>query len=68
LKFSLATSRRAKRKKAFVMLVCPTDGRHFRGFISDQQWVERLVDAHVDTKLATTGTGEGTGTAPSEAI
>ena len=64
LKFSLATSRRAKRKKAFVMLVCPDDGRHFRGFISDQQWVGRVVEAQVDTNPASPVRGKGTGIPP----
>ena len=65
LRFSIASSRKAKRKKAFVMLVCPKDGRHFRGFISDQQWVGRLVEAQTDTDSRPTGTGRGTGTTPS---
>ena len=64
LKFSIATSRRAKHKKAFIMLVCPTDGRHFRGFISDQEWVGRLIEAQVDTNPSSTGMGGGTGIPP----
>lgn len=41
-----------KSGKAFINLVCPTDGRHFRGFINDKAYVEavfarldRLYDA-----------------------
>ena len=45
LRISLATSRKATKKKAFIMLVCPMDGRHFRGFISDQEYVGRFVDS-----------------------
>ena len=60
LRFSLASSRRAKVKKHFVMLVCPTDDRHFRGFISDQQFVGRLI---AQTEAAT-GTGTEGGEAP----
>ncbi len=56
LTFKLATSRKAKIKKVFVMVVCPTDGRHFRGFISDQGYVGRLVD-----RLGSSGTGTGVG-------
>lgn len=56
LRFSVATSRRSKRKKLFVMLVCPSDGRHFRGFISDQGFVRRLVD-QTGNGLPKTGTG-----------
>ena len=54
LRFSLATSRKAKHKKTFVMLVCPNDGRHFRGFISDQAWVGRLIEANSDTNSDST--------------
>ena len=45
LRFSLASSRRAKNQKHFVMLVCPNDARHFRGFISDQTHVAKLIRA-----------------------
>lgn len=61
LRFSLATSRRAKKKKAFVMLVCPTDARHFRGFISDQDYVKDLL-GKAEGLLSTTGTSTGMGT------
>lgn len=61
LRFSLATSRRSKKKKVFVMLVCPTDARHFRGFISDQAFVSKLVE-QTEGGLAATGTSTGTGT------
>ncbi|MBM3945083.1 MAG: hypothetical protein FJ317_06290 [SAR202 cluster bacterium] len=57
LTVSPAKSRKAKKPKAFLMLVCPVDGRHFRGFISDQSIVKRVVDAAA-------GTSMGTGTAP----
>ncbi len=52
---SPAKSRKAKRPKVFLMLMCPADGRHFRGFISDQAVDQRVMDA-------ATGTGRGTGT------
>ena len=28
----------------FVMLVCPEDGRHLRGFISDKEFVDRVIE------------------------
>ncbi len=34
-----------KSHKPFVMLVCSRDGRHCRGFISDQKYVARLMGA-----------------------
>ncbi len=32
-----------KSGKAFVMLRCPIDGRHFRGFISDRGFVSAVL-------------------------
>lgn len=32
-----------KSNKPFVMLVCPRDGRHFRGFITDQDFVLKVI-------------------------
>ena len=31
-----------KSGKPFIMLVCPEDGRHFRGFITDKDYVDRV--------------------------
>ena len=45
LRLTPARSRKAKRPKTFLMLVCPEDGRHFRGFIQDRGFVGRVVDA-----------------------
>ena len=28
----------------FLMLVCPKDGRHFRGFIQDREYVQGVLD------------------------
>ena len=33
-----------KSGKPFVFLVCPVDGRHFRAFIADAQYVQAIVD------------------------
>ena len=33
-----------KSGKPFIMLVCPEDGRHFRGFITDKAYVGRVMD------------------------
>jgi len=30
--------------KPFLMLICATDGRHFRGFINDQVYVRQVLD------------------------
>ena len=34
-----------KSRKPFIMLVCSRDGRHFRAFISDQEFVARVMGA-----------------------
>ena len=44
LAFSLATSKKAATKRVFIMLRCPRDGRHFRGFISHRPYVEQVVN------------------------
>jgi len=33
-----------KSAKTFLMLVCPVDGRHFRGFINDQVYVKGVLE------------------------
>jgi len=37
---SVRTAKGRKSNKPFIMLVCQQDGRHFRGFITDQQFVK----------------------------
>ena len=37
-------ARGRKSGKAFVMLVCALDGRHFRGFISHQSYVKQVIE------------------------
>ena len=44
----------------FVMMKCTQDGRHFRAFIPDKDFVEKVIMA-----ASRTGTGWGTGTSPS---
>jgi hypothetical protein len=39
----LRTARGRKSGKVFLMLVCPQDGRHFRGFINDQGYVKQVL-------------------------
>ena len=45
LKLTTAQSRKAKTPRTFLMLACPKDGRHFRGFIGDRDFVQRTLDA-----------------------
>ncbi|HZA24156.1 MAG TPA: hypothetical protein VFA32_16395 [Dehalococcoidia bacterium] len=40
---TLRTARGRKSSKCFLMLVCPQDGRHFRGFINDQDYVKEVL-------------------------
>jgi hypothetical protein len=37
-------ARGRKSGKAFVMLVCAIDGRHFRGFINHQPYVKQVIE------------------------
>ena len=45
LQLSPARSRKSKKPKTFLMLWCPADGRYFRGFIQDIEFVRKGVDA-----------------------
>lgn len=36
-------------KKPFIMLRCPVDGRHFRGFITSQPYVAQVLARLKDT-------------------
>ena len=40
---TLRTARGRKSGKPFLMLLCPQDGRHFRGFINDQVYVKEVL-------------------------
>ena len=39
----LRTARGRRSGKPFIMLICPIDGRHFRGFITDQTYVTQVL-------------------------
>ena len=38
-------ARGRKSGKPFVMLICSKDGRHFRAFINDQEYVSRILES-----------------------
>ena len=40
---ALRLARGRKSGKPSIMLICPTDGRHFRGFISDRAYVGQVL-------------------------
>ena len=40
---ALRLARGQKSGKPSIMLICPSDGRHFRGFISDQTYVRGVL-------------------------
>ena len=58
LRLSPARSRKSKNPKTFLMLACPDDGRHFRGFISDPEFVGRTLDA-AERQASGPSDGEG---------
>ena len=35
-------ARGRKSGKSFIMLVCGEDGRHFRGFVTDQNYIKKI--------------------------
>ena len=41
-------ARGRKSGKPFILLVCPKDARHFRGFIGDQQYVKQVIEGQLD--------------------
>ena len=41
-------ARGRKSGKPFVMLICSRDGRHFRAFINDQEYVSRVLKSAED--------------------
>jgi uncharacterized protein YbaR (Trm112 family) len=41
---ALRLARGRKSGKPFIMLICPQDGRHFRGFINDQVYVRQVLE------------------------
>lgn len=36
-------ARGRKSGKPFIMLICPNDGRHFRAFITSQDYVKQFI-------------------------
>ena len=41
---SVRLARGRKSGKPFVMLVCPSDGRHMRAFVADADYVGRIIE------------------------
>ena len=50
-----------KSGKAFLMLICAQDGRHFRGFINDRTFVGGVL-----SRLESHNPGENTGVDPED--
>ena len=48
LSFRIARGR--KSGKPFLMVVCLVDGRHFRGFVGDQNYVKQVLNRIGETK------------------
>ena len=46
----LRLARGRKSGKAFLMLVCAEDGRHFRGFINDREFVAQVLARLEETR------------------
>ena len=50
---SVTVAKGRKSNKPFIMLKCDIDGRHFRGFITDQGFVRRIFQNHANISLPT---------------
>ncbi len=48
---SITVAKGRKSNKPFIMLKCEVDGRHFRGFITDQDFVRRILQNHANISL-----------------
>ena len=48
---SVTVAKGRKSNKPFIMFKCDVDGRHFRGFITDQDFVRRILQNHVNTSM-----------------
>lgn len=48
---SVTVAKGRKSNKPFIMLKCDVDGRHFRGFITDQNFVRRILQNHANASL-----------------
>jgi hypothetical protein len=46
---SISIAKGRKSNKLFIMLKCNRDGRHFRGFITDQEYVNKVLNRKVST-------------------
>ena len=53
---TIRVARGRKSNKPFIMLKCDKDGRHFRGFITDQGYVKKVLE---EQSLQGTGKGRG---------
>ncbi len=53
LSFRLARGR--KSGKPFIQLVCAQDGRHFRGFIGDKPYIDKVLNQLEDHQFKTPG-------------
>jgi hypothetical protein len=63
---AVRVARGRKSGKPFVMIICPADGRHFRGFVGDREYVGRVARAagilESDPAAPSLGVGGGVGT------
>lgn len=44
---SVRVAKGRKSNKPFIMLICQQDGRHFRGFITDQTYVKKVLEDQI---------------------
>ena len=52
---SVTVARGRKSNKPFIMVKCDKDGRHFRGFITDQSYVNNVLKERASKGTGTDG-------------
>jgi hypothetical protein len=65
---ALRLARGRKSGKPFLMLVCPVDGRHFRGFITHRDYVAGVLARLEGQTASSTGGGDVDVNSPKDAI
>jgi hypothetical protein len=64
LPLSVRPAKGRQSNKPFIMLVCSKDGRHFRGFITHQEYVRSVLERQSkENSLKTPPEGRGRGKA-----
>lgn len=56
---SVTIAKGRKSNKPFIMLKCEQDGRHFRGFITEQDYVKKVLNEQIQHGTGSEGGSAG---------